>query len=193
MGEDEIDDHQQQGATHGTIAEELPHNIVQAFTGVDAFVRREFQRLQGHGDDGRGRVAARPAIAEGRGYAPFLPCQRQHKSVVRFGRTLVRSDETADQIDGAFAIGGKEIGKKPNATATQYEGAFQHGGCPVSSLPPGGIVVFISFDGVEKRRTKRGRCGARQVSRKLEELQHPPTGLLGFCDRREVAICGTWR
>ena len=148
MGEDEIDDHQQQGATHGAIAEELSHNIVQAFTGVDAFVRRKFQRLERHGDDGRGRVAARPSITEDRRYAPFLPRQRQHKSVIRFGRTLVQSDETADQIDGAFAIGGKEIGKKPNATATQYEGAFQHGGCPVSPVPPGGIVFFISFDGI---------------------------------------------
>lgn len=67
---------QQQGATHGTIAEELPHNIVQAFTGVDAFVRRKFQRLEGHGDNSRRRVAARPSITEGRAYASFLPCQR---------------------------------------------------------------------------------------------------------------------
>ena len=66
----------------GTIAEELPHNIVQAFTGVDASVRRKFQRLEGHGDNGRRRVAARPSITEGRRYAPFLPCQRQHKPVV---------------------------------------------------------------------------------------------------------------
>ena len=81
---------------------------------------------------------------------------------------------------GLFRVN-EEIGKQPNATATQDEGAFQHGGCPVTPVPPGGIVVFIfiALEGVEKGCTKRGRCGACQLSWELEELQHTPTRLLG--------------
>ena len=73
MRKDEVDDHQQHGAAHGAIAEELADDLVEALTGLNALVRREFQRLERHGDDGRGRVATRPAIAEDRGYASVLP------------------------------------------------------------------------------------------------------------------------
>src|SRR5262245_44890870 len=109
MGEDEIDDHQQKGSTQGATADEIKHNIVQALAGVYALVRRIFQRLEGHSDDGRWCIAARPSIAENGRYASFASRQRQDKSVVRFGRTFIRSDETANQVDGAFPIGGKEI------------------------------------------------------------------------------------